>query len=181
MNFSDGVRKASYWLTSIGSFSIWDSECEGIENDTYGAQLLLWQLRKALEIASKKNKMVLINKMLSFNQAVYKKNISYGLYHVFYENYFTLYEPYFDNGMLTQNDREYLEKDLLLNFFPVWCVMWKLQNSSLQYSETEDLCKKIYDQFKDKPYWKAYQNKCNKLMIKLRIKGFLKRILRRGQ
>lgn len=179
-DFRTGVRKISYWMTSIASFSIWDNECYGIENDTFGAELLLWQVRKTLELSSQKNKMVIINKDLTYVQPVNNKNISYGLYHVFYENYFTLLNPYFENGKLTENDKEYLEKDLLLNFFPDWCVRWKLQNTTLQYSKTEDLNKSIYQQFHDKPYWKNYKIKYVQRYIKLKLKYLIKKLIRKG-
>lgn len=180
LNFRDGIRELSYWITSIACFSIWDSECVKIETDTYGAELLLWQVRKTLELASKKNEMVLVNKVLTSTQVVHKKNISYGLYHVFYENYFVLLNPYFESGRLTEEDKEFLEKDLLLSFFPDWCVKWKLQNTTLQYSKTEDLCENIYQQFHNKPYWKEYTKKFNKIYWKLKIKEMVRRLLRRG-
>ena len=178
-DFRDGIRDVSYFITSIARFSIWDSECDGLEKDTYGAELLLWQVRKTLELASEKDSMVVVNKALTYTQTVEKKNISYGLYHVFYENYFTLMAPFFDDGKLKAEDREYLEKDLLLNFFPYWCVQWKMQNSKLQYSKSEDLCECVYQQYHNKPYWKEYSKKCNLLYLKLRIKGILKKVLGR--
>ena len=42
--------------------------------------------------------MVLINKHLTHTQEVKGKNVSYGLYKVFYQNYITLYDPYFESG-----------------------------------------------------------------------------------
>lgn len=179
-NFRNGVKGASYWLTWIASFSIWDSECMGIEKDTYGAELLLWQVRKILELASRKNAMVLVHKTLASSQPVKNKDISYGLYQVFYENYFKLLNPYFETGELTAEDREGLEKDLLLNFFPVWCARWKLQAAGLQYSASEDLCGQVYQQFHNKPYWNAYRKRFKKIYWKIRIRKFLKRVSKRG-
>lgn len=180
LNFRNGLKNASYRITAISSFSVWDQECIEIERDTRGAELLLWQVRKALELASAKDNIVLVKKRITNAQAVYKKDISYGLYHVFFENYFTLLNPYFENGRLTEEDKEYLERDLLLNFFPDWCVKWKLQNTTLQYSKTEDLCEKIYQQFHTKPYWSEYEMRFNLIYWKLRIKEMVKNILGRG-
>ncbi len=178
--FRSGIRRASYFITSIARFSIWEDECGGIENDTYGAELLLWQVRKTLELASRKDRMVIINKGLTWTQPVGKKNISYGLYHVFYENYFTLMDPYFKDEILTPEDREYLEKDLLLSFFPYWSVQWKIQNTRLQYSKSEDLCECLYQKYHKKPYWKEFIKQCKLLYWKSKIKYVLKRILGRG-
>ena len=180
MNFSKGIKTASYWITAIACFSIWDNECDGIEKDTYGTELMMWQVRKTLELSAEKDNMVLINKALTSTQNVYKKDVSYGLYHVFFENYFTLLNPYFESGKLTEDDKNYLEKDLLLNFFLDWCVKWKLQNTTLQYSKTEDLCVKVYQQYHMKPYWKEYEKKFNQAYWRLKIKGRVKKILGRG-
>ena len=81
-DFREGVLRVSYWMTSIGSFSIWDTECQGIAEDTAGAELMLWQVRKALELAACKNRMVLVNADLSYTPKVRGKNVNYGLYHV---------------------------------------------------------------------------------------------------
>ena len=179
MNFSKGIKTVSYWITAIAC-SIWDNECDGIEKDTYGTELMLWQVRKTLELSAEKDNMVLINKALTSTQNVYKKDVSYGLYHVFFENYFTVLNPYFESGKLTEDDKNYLEKDLLLNFFLDWCVKWKLQNTTLQYSKTEDLCVKVYQQYHMKPYWKEYEKKFNQAYWRLKIKGRVKKILGRG-
>lgn len=179
LDFRTGVRNVSYWMTSIACFSIWDTECAGIENDTAGAELLLWQVRKTLELSAQKNRVLIVRKNLTYTQSVSKKNISYGLYHVFYENYFTLLNPYFENEKLTSADKEFLEQDLLLNFFPDWCVKWKLQNTTLQYSKTEDLNASIYDQFHDKPYWMKYKIKYNLIYTKLKLKDWIKKSIGR--
>ena len=181
LSFRDGIKAASFWITSIACFSIWENECLGIEKDTYGAELLLWQVRKSLELSSKKDSIVLVNKVLTSTQFVYKKDISYGLYHVFYENYFFLFKPYFDDNALTREDKEFLEKDLLLNFFPNWCVKWKLQNTTLQYSKTEDLCDAVYKQYHNKPYWNEYERMFKKTYLKLKAKDVIKKTLRRNK
>lgn len=181
MDFRDGIKAASYWITAIACFSIWGDECNGLETDTYGAELMLWQVRKTLELSSAKDNVILINKVLTCMQTVYKKNISYGLYHVFFENYFKLLNPYFENGKLLEEDKNYLEKDLLLNFFSDWCVKWKLQNTNLQYSKTEDLCADIYEKYHMKPYWIEYKRKFYRIYWELKIKGLIKKILGRGQ
>lgn len=155
-DFKGYVHDISFWMTSILCFSIWDTECSGIKDDTDGCELLLWQVRKGLELACSKNSVLVINKKLNDVQAVEKKNISYGLYKVFYENYFELLEPYFENGSLSQEDKEYLEKDLLFHFFSDWCVKWELQDKKLQYSETENLKGLVWNQYRCKPYWNEF-------------------------
>lgn len=90
-DFEGYLHTMSFWITSIVCFGIWGSDCDGIAEDTYGTDLLLWQVRNGLELASKTNKVLIVNKDLTGGQAVKKKNISYGLYKIFYQNYFCFY------------------------------------------------------------------------------------------
>lgn len=179
LDFRQGIKEASFWITSIASFSIWDTECINIEKDTYGAELLLWQVRKSLELASEKNAVVVINKNLTFVQNIPNKNVSYGLYHVFYENYFILLNPYFKGKILTAEDKNFLEEDLLLNFFSYWCVKWKMRNSTLQYSKTENLYECIYQQFHNKPYWGKYLRKYSIVYRKEKMMERIRKVLKR--
>lgn len=156
VDFKSYVHSISYWMTSIACFSIWNHECSEIENDTDGCELFLWQVRKGLELSFSKNSVFISNKKLNDVQVAEKKNISYGLYKVFYENYFKLLHPYFENDRLDQDDKEFLEKDLLFHFFSDWCVQWEIQNNKLQYSETENLKAKVWTQYMNKPYWKRF-------------------------
>lgn len=155
-NFRGYVHDVSFWMTSILCFSIWENECCDIKDDTDGCELFLWQVRKGLELACSKNSVLISNQKLNEIQAVEKKNISYGLYKVFYENYFKLLNPYFENGSLNQDDKKYLEKDLLFHFFSDWCVKWEQQDKKLQYSETENLKELVWNQYKQKPYWNRF-------------------------
>lgn len=179
-NFRDYVLDMSFWITSINRYSFWEEDCLNIREDTAGTELSLWQLRKGLEIAKEKDNIFIVKRNLTDTQTVAKKNISYGLYQVFYENYFRLLEPYFNDNSLKAEDRDFLEKDLLLRFFPQWCVKWELQSGNLLYSETEDLKKLIKSQYQDKPYWKEYERICRNLLLKTKLKTAVKKLIKRG-
>lgn len=176
-NFREGVLRVSYWMTSIASFSIWDTECQGIAEETAGADLMLWQVRKTLELSSQKNRMVLINENLTYTPVIRGKDVSYGLYHVFYENYFKLLEPYFISGQLSQEDRGVLERDLFLKFFPSWCARWKIGQASLKYSATEDLCECVFREVADKPYRNVFMLQYKKLCIEEQMRKLAKAVL----
>lgn len=175
VDFRGFIRNVSFWITSIACFSIWEEKCENIEKDIAGCDLLLWQVRKGLELAYDRKNVLICNRVLTKTQTVEKKNISYGLYKVFYENYFELLSPYFDNGALTKDDREYLEKDLLFDFFMNWCIQWKLNAKGLEYSKTENLDAAVENAYQDKPYWKQYIRERKKRMLKMKIKRLLGR------
>lgn len=175
VDFHDFIYNVSYYITSIACFSIWEKDCIKIENDTLGCELSLWQVRKCLELASKSNCVLICNKNYTDIQKVENKNISYGLYHVFYENYFNLIDPYIKRGILTIEDKEYLEKDLLYHFFTGWCIKWEIQEKGLNYSKTENLKNLVWNQYKGKPYWKKYLGYYNIKKCKMQIAKWIRR------
>lgn len=177
-DFPGYIRCVSFYMTSLAFFSLWEEECTDIQNDTDGCDLSLWQVRKGLEIAYRKNDILICNICYADTQVVEKKNISYGLYKVFFENFFLLLAPYFGNHALTEDCREYLEKDLLFRFFMVWCIRWELQDKTLIYSQTENLKQSIWDQYKDKPYWTVFRCLYYLGLFGARVKQVLKPLLK---
>lgn len=179
IHFREYVRKISYWMTWIACFSIWDNECEDIGSDFDGCELLLWQVKKGLEIACSKDNILIVNKRMTDVQTVEKKNISYGLFQVFYKNYLAILDPYFASGSLSEEDKEYLKKDLLYGFFTEWIAKWELQPANLDYSKTENLKQAVWNEYKKEPYWYdflcKYYLKLNCHRIKIQVKRLLGR------
>ena len=179
VHFNEFVEKVSYWMTSIACFSIWDIESEKVSTDFDGCQLLLWQVKKGLEISSKKDNILIVNTKLTDSQIVEKKNMSYGLFQVFYKNYFSILEPYFESGKLNGKEKKYLEKHLLFGYFTNLVALWELKYSRLEYSKTEDLKKAVWNAYRNKPYWFRfllwYHLKLNYLRIKQQLKKLLVR------
>lgn len=178
-DFEGYVRLMSFWMTSIARFGIWASECEGIAEDIEACDKRLWQVRKGLELADGRKDVLISNQPFLDGQPVKNKNISYGLYKIFYENYFLLLQLYFDNGMLPAGTREFLEKDLLFNFFTEWCIRWEMDAENFQYSETEDLKEAIRLQYKDKDYWHEYCRQYKKRRLIMKTKAAVKGLARR--
>jgi len=180
LNFHDFVVREGYHVTWIASFTIWDDECENISRDVEGCELRLWQVKKLYENAYKKDSVVISDFVFGKGQSVPKKNISYGLYQVFYQNYLKLLEPYVSKEAITAADMEIIEKDLLFQFFTNWMIQWELENPSYQYSETENLNECIAQQYKDKPYWNEFQRHYKKKMVRTKIKGIIKTLCNRN-
>ena len=178
-DFHGYVRDISFYMTSLGCFSIWDEECEDIQKDTDGCELSLWQVRKGLELASHKNTVLVSNVRYTDTQVVEKKNISYGLYKVFCENFFSLVKPYVESHALSQEDFAFLEEDILFRFFLYWCARWELRDKSLEYSKTENLKESIRGYYREKPYWRRYQMLYAYRLCTMGTKKVLKRLLNR--
>ena len=182
-DFKGVIRNQSYWLTYIACFSIWGDECNNIDQDTYGADLLLWQVAKSLEILHKKNNAVLVDKHLVDVQYVENKNVCYGIYKVFYENFMMLLNPYVKYGILSSEDIDFLEKELLFKHFLQYGVRYAVQDKTMIYSDTEDLNKLLFIRYRQKKYWKEYERKFNRLVfcskLKTKIKTQINRLLGR--
>lgn len=176
VDFQNYVRILSFHMTAISCFGLWENECDHLERDLDGTELRLWQVRKGLSLAHGSREIVIANRKLTNVQSVEKKNISYGLYKIFFQNYFELLEPYFIQGLLSEEIREYLEKDLLYHFFTNWCIQWELKNKSFLYSESEDLKKAIFQHYKEKPYWRRYFLYYNVKKEKEIVKRILKKV-----
>lgn len=177
--FSDFVKNVSFWITSIACFSIWEDKCKSIGEDFTGCDLSLWQVEKSLKIVYDKRDALIINNYLTDTQIVEKKNISYGLFKVFYENYFSILKPYFDNGSLCKEDIEYLEKDLLFGFFVDWVAKWELRPSNLVYSKTENLKEAVWNAYNNKSYWNEFLYKYYIKLFYIKTKNIAKGLLGR--
>ena len=149
---SEALRKISYNVTYIGSFCIWDSDCENIENDFDGCNLLLWQTSKFLKLSSK-NRVFIDNNQLFNVQPVEKKNISYGLFKIFHDNYLTIVSRYVANGILSDSDYAYLEKDVIYRFLTNWAIEWELKSEEFKFSQEENLKERLFNFVKPKPYY----------------------------
>ena len=177
IDFRTFVSSVSYWMTWIGGFSVWEDDCDGIGADTAGCEKNLWQVRKLLELADRKDACRIINDPLAVIQDAQKKNVSYGIYHIFYENLTGFLLPYIENGRLDQTTFEIVEKDLLVDFFYFWMKAWESDRNDIHYSESEDLIELIKKQYQDKPYWRAFWRQYRSERMKTKTKQTIKKML----
>lgn len=177
MNFQGFVAAESYKVTWIACFTIWEDDCENLENDTEACELLLWQVRKLYELACKKDQIIVYSKELGTTLYTPKKNISYGLYKVFYCNYMQLLRRY--ESVLDNKTIEHAERVLLYDFFTPWIIDWEMGTSDMKYSKEENLKEAVFTQYADKPYWKEYLKYYKQKYWKQKIKRIVKKILGR--
>lgn len=178
--FRDFMLNRSYNVTWIGSFSLWEDDCQGIAEDVDGCQLRLWQVQKLCELGSCKDAVAICDRKIIRGINPPKKNLSYGLWQVFYVNYFQIVDPYVERGVLKQEDRDFLERDLLFNFFTLWVANWELDKGKYRFSETESLKDAVWEHYRTKPYWHEFLRHYRLFKAKLRVKGVAKRLLGRG-
>lgn len=159
---SEFLRNISFFMTWIGGFACWDTDCKNIEteNITY-CDKNLWQVKKILSFFEKKDaKAVILNKLILKNQKIPNKNVSYKIFYVFHDNYLSIVDEYVKNGIIDQELYCWLEKDLLMNFFTNWIFALKFNRKDYVFSRKENLQKVIKKTYRDKPYYDEFVEKC---------------------
>lgn len=175
----DFLYSVSFNVTWIGGFGLWEKDCVNIEKNIYGCDLHLWQVPFLLSTVYESKSSVVVMKKLITTQIISKKNLSYGLYQVFYKNYLGFIEQYMNGKIISEKCYYWLEKDLLFNFFAIWIIIYELQREKYLVAK-ENLKDIIFDKYRDKPYFLFfllyyYFNKLKcliKMMIKKCLPGF---------
>jgi len=111
-----------------------------------------------------------LKRLLVKYRKLIKKNISYGLYKVFYVNFLGFINYYVKQGKISRQVYYWLEKDLLFNFFLYWICNYEKKDNSLEYSQEEDLKRCVFNTYKNKKYFILFYIRYSCLKIKERIK-----------
>ncbi len=110
------MQNVSFDITSAHYHGIWKSEIKKIAklNVTDFFFILPFEFEKLLEDKAA----VVINKPLFFLQTIKKnKDVSYGVFDVFYNRLFNIYRSYVNRGLMSTDVFDFLEKDILFNYF----------------------------------------------------------------
>lgn len=177
----DFMYCTSYRITDIGGFGMWHSDFDQYGMDVESTSLQLWQVDKLCQMVTKKKNAVVISDCLFSIQAVKNKNITYGLYHVFYDNFLSILKKNCNEHSLSSQCYEWIRKDLLFNFFTDWTVKWKLGSKNLNYNENEDLLTLIKKAYSSADYYSDFLSYYKRRVFIFRIRKILhqKLIIRR--
>jgi glycosyltransferase involved in cell wall biosynthesis len=174
INFDSFIKIVSFWTTWIGGFGIWEDDFEKIENKFDGCEIHLWQTKVLLEIVARKNVSIIDNIQFFSTQECQKKNLSYGLFQVFYSNYLGLYHQYMMKKILSVNVFEYLRKHLLFDFFLGWIVNFHFDYTKYEIRIDDDTEKLILDKYCHDKYYFYFYFKLKIAILKKHIKKFIK-------
>ena len=168
------LYKVSFNITWIGGFGVWEDFCDDIADSIEGCDESLWQVPFLLKYIDAKKDVLVVEEPYSVTQTVSRKDITYGLFAVFYVNYLGFVRKYLDTGIVSQACYDFLEKDLLFNFFPFWMYNWQRQNNRLEYSKEENLVESVMNAYKGKPYYNKFRRFYAFFRIKMGVKNVLK-------
>jgi acetyltransferase-like isoleucine patch superfamily enzyme len=165
-DFDAFVRVVSFYSTWIGGFGIWEDDFNNIDDKFSGCELSLWQTKVLFEVCSNKNEYLIENLEL-FNIAnLEKKNLSYGLYKVFYENYLGLYQKYLLSNILSKKTFSFLKRHLLFGFFLLWINNFKFDYEKYELSPNENLYHLIRNAYRHEVYYPLFLLKLRLMIIK---------------
>ena len=178
-DINDFLRITSFYITWIGGFGVWEDEILLVDDWVAGGETSLWQTKVLLEILSIKSNSVILNKQEVSVQNVEKRDVSYGVYNVFYKNYLELLKGRVDSGDVDQVCYNFLRKDLLLNFFSVWIANYKLNKQGYHISKTEENMEDLVTaEYQHEDYFKCYRYKLRFCLYKQILKRFIKRFIK---
>lgn len=161
-------------LTWIRSFAVWDEDCDDFGVLVSKSDSRMAQVPYLLEHFKRRSGAVIYDLPIMDALPVARKNVSYGLYKVFYTTFLGFIKPYLDTGEISRDCFERLRKSLLLDFFCEWIVNKEKYPDQFIFSD-ENLKKLVEDEYRDEAYFGQYKRK----LIIMRMKADVKKILKR--
>lgn len=169
------VGEVIIWM---GSFSIWGEDIEnaGTQDIRYNSAIgHVWETAYLLH---KKSKIVIFNeRILDIHEVPKGKDVSYGLFKVFYKEYLSVIQSLIDDKIVTIRCYDYLEKHLLFHFLLQMTAQWEAGSPQFIYSSDENLKFLVFKACKTKPYFDEFQKMYKKALLVYKIKFAIKRFL----
>lgn len=163
---------ATFYITWIGAIGIWKEEVKAYDQCFDKVKNELGQTENLINLLQQHRPVVFFIKIFATGPAVKKKDISYGVFRVFYTDYLNLLRPLIAKKVISDACFNRLEKDLFFGFFINSILEWELNRDNYIFSEKENLKKAVFNQYRGKPYFK----KACWAYTKAKIKRKLKRI-----
>lgn len=167
------VGNLGFRLTWIASIALWDDDCDDLSILAENAYTRLGQVPFLLSNFEKRGKAVVLDEVIMDSLSPDKKDLSYGLYNVFYTTFLGFLKQYLSDGKITEACYEKVRKDLLFKFFFGWILEW--ENNSDQYIfSDEDLKGLIWEAYHNEKYYSDYKRKRRIHIVKSKLrKGLL--------
>lgn len=167
-SIEDYIRSIGFLMTWTISVAVWDDDCEDLHTLSEQAHTRLGQVPFLLENFEKRGSAIISDKKIMNVQPVEKKDLTYGLYRVFYKTFLGFIKPYVDCGKISENCYEEVRKQLLLDFFCPWIVIKETRADQYKFSneKTKEL---VESEYLNESYFRRYKRKLKKLRLKAAI------------
>lgn len=169
-------RNVSYRITWIASVAVWAEDC----GKDCGSMMIyeseeataVAQVAYLADIFQKRKSAVILNRKIMCTQPAAKKDLSYGLFDVFYSNFLGMLHGYAESGMIEWETYEAVRRDLLIDFFPGWVVRFETDRN-MYHTSDENLAELIENAYKNKEYYRVYKRKVKMMKMYLSLRKFL--------
>ncbi len=148
------LRDASYLITWIATFGIWDSELPLLEDPEQGCSTRLWQVSALMKtLAARPGPVhVCASPLFSTQTFTEKKDMSYGIFEVFYKNFSSLLLPYI-GSVISRRSVAKIKKDLLFGFFMDMLIDRRVYPARIIWNENENLEKAVFRAYRNENYF----------------------------
>lgn len=164
-SLDDYISIIKHNLTWIRSIALWEEDCEDLEIMMDHSASQMGQIPLLITNFNKRKSAAIYGKDIMGSVNVEKKDVSYGLYKVFYETFLGFIKPMVEEGEISVDTYENLRKDLLLDFFSSWVVNKEYYTDKYIFSD-ENLKQLLEDSYKREPYFREYKRKVNRMLLK---------------
>ena len=165
------VKTLGHMLTWIASVAVWVDDCDNLYIFDENADTLLGQVPFLLKNFEKHGAAVIYDRVIIHGLVPKNKNVSYGIYHVFYENFLGFIMEYVQSNKISMECYDAVRKRLLMEFFLHWVVEKEVKFDKFIFSD-ENLRGLVEEAYKDEEYFEEYQHKLSETLKKNRIKKF---------
>ncbi|QTQ14524.1 glycosyltransferase family 2 protein [Treponema parvum] len=165
------LTKLSFQITSDVLHGYWKDDIKFLLD--LDISKWFYTIRFVIERMFIKKSAVIVNERLLSIHEVNKKDLSYGLYNVFYIEQFNIYSEYLARHIISKSTYDYLEKDILFGFFIEWVINQKINKDKFIFNEYDDLDSLINITYNCKDYYKHYRRKLGFQIFIRHIKNLL--------
>lgn len=175
-NFSDFLYAVSFNITWSSTFALWGEESKNVELSAIQSDSDLWHVEYTFSSLTRKKIMILCPSRFANVQELKIKNLSYGLYKAFYNDYLGMASQLREKNIINSECYVFLKKDLLFQFFLKWIIEWEEKNPRFKFSEHENLKELVFTSYQSENYFDEFKKLYYKRREIYKIKKQIKKI-----
>lgn len=169
------VSFLGYRLTWIGSVAIWQEDVNNLDIFVNNTASRLGQVPFLINNFKKHNRAIIYCKEIMDSISVDKKDVSYCLFNVFYNNFLGFIKPHVNLGTIKKRSYDIVRKNLLLDFFVFWIVNWQVHQDRYLFSKDENLKLMVEKEYSCESYYFVYKIKMYYYVLRAKFVKFLKK------
>ncbi len=155
-NLDDLILSTSHHFTWLSGFGFWEDDCKNLESEFSLCDTKIWQTHKGLKTAASRKKSFIITKKMIELQRIQKRDFSYGLYTVFFQNFPALLFQYERTGLLSEKAIAKVRKHMLFTLAGGW-IGNAQENKTAYFGFQRDFMKLIYEDYRKELYYPAFR------------------------